>query len=111
MSDKIIAIISTGEAAKARTGLRFAINALKQDWLEDVKIFVFGPAEALLVKDAEMQAALKEYRLMEETAVACKFVADRDGISQEITALGVRVDFVGKMISNLIKEGYTPMVW
>ncbi len=64
-----------------------------------------------MLRDAEMQRMLKEYQQMEETAVACKFIADRDGTSQKIAALGVRVEFVGKMISDLIKDGYTPMVW
>ncbi len=111
MSDRIIAIISTNEPGKARTGTMFAVNALKHGWLEDVKLFIFGPAEELLLRDAEMQRMLKEYQQMEETAVACKFIADRDGTSQKIAALGVRVEFVGKMISDLIKDGYTPMVW
>jgi hypothetical protein len=111
MSDKIIAIISTSEAGKARTGAMFAVNALKNGWLEDVKLFVFGPAEELLLRDAELQGMLKEYQLMEETAVACKFIAERDGLSPGIAALGVRVEFVGKMISDLIKDGYVPMVW
>jgi hypothetical protein len=111
MSDKIIAIISTNETGKARTGIMFATNALKHGWLEDVKLFVFGPAEELLLRDAEMQGMLKEYQLMEETVVACRFIADRDGISPEIAALGVRVDYVGKMIADLIKDGYAPMVW
>ena len=54
---------------------------------------------------------LEEYQLIKETAVACKFIADRDGVSQEITDLGVQVQFVGKMISDFIKDGYTPTVW
>lgn len=111
MSNKIIAIISTGEAGKARTGFAFALNALKKEWLEDVKIFVFGPAEELLLRDAELQNMLKEYQLMEGTVVACKAIAERDGISARIAALGVPVEFVGKLISDLIKDDYTPMVW
>jgi hypothetical protein len=111
MSDKIVVIISTSEASKARTGAMFAINALKHGWLEEVKVFIFGPAEELLLRDVELQEMLKAYQLMEETPVACKFIADRDGVSQGIAALGVRVEYVGKMISDLIKDGYTPMVW
>jgi hypothetical protein len=111
LSDRIIAIISTSEVGKARTGTMYAINALKHGWLEDVKLFFFGPAEKLLLKDAELQRMLKEYQLMEESAVACKFIADGDGTSQGIAALGVRVEFVGRLISDLIKDGYTPMVW
>lgn len=111
MSDKVIAIISTSDVGKARTGVAFALNALKKDWLEDVKIVIFGPAEALLLRDPEIQSMLKECQLMEGTVVACKAVADREGISAGIAALGVPVEFVGKMISDLTKDGYAPMIW
>lgn len=111
MSNKIVAIISSGEAGKARTGARYATNALKQGWLEDVKLFIFGPAEQLLLKDVELQKMLQEYQQLQETVVACKFIAERDGLSEGIAALGIQVEFVGKMISDLIKDGYTPMVW
>ena len=38
-------------------------------------------------------------------------ISDRDGISEKIEALGVNVDYVGTIISNLIKDGYVPMVF
>jgi hypothetical protein len=111
MSDRIIAIISTAEVGKARTGVMHAINSLKHGWLEDVKLIFFGPAEQLMLEDGEIQNLLKEYQHMEETAVACKFIADRDGVSPQIDALGVKVEFVGKMIADYIKQGYIPFVW
>ena len=111
MSDKVIAIISTNESGKARTGAMFAVNALKNGWLNDVRMFIFGPAQGLVLEDAELQNLLQEYQRMEKPAVACKFIADRDAISDGIAALGLRVEYIGEMISDLIKEGYTPMVW
>lgn len=36
MSDKAIVIISTAEAEKAYTGLMYAVNALKNRWMEDM---------------------------------------------------------------------------
>jgi len=111
MSDKIVAIISSGEPGKARTGAMYAVNALKHGWMEEVKLFFFGPAEELLLRDQELQQLLKEYHAMEETAVACKFIAAREGTDERLAALGMQVEYVGEMISDLIKEGYTPMVW
>ena len=111
MSDKIVAIISTSELGKARAGTMFAVNALKHGWMEDVKLFFFGPAEQLLLTDPELQEFVEEYQAMEETAVACKFIAKRDGTDARIAALGVQVEYVGDMISSLIKDGYTPLIW
>ena len=101
----------SSDAGKVRTGAMYAMNALKNGWMEDVKIFVFGPAEHLLLNDPDLQRAVKEYQQMDEKIIACKAIADRDGITDGIAKQGVSVEYVGKMISDLIKDGYVPMVW
>lgn len=111
MTDRIVAIICSSDPGTARTGAMYAVSALKNGWLEEVKLFFFGPAEDLLLQDEELQSWLREYQAMEETAVACKFISDRDGTSDSIAKLDVQVEYVGSMISDLIKEGYVPMVW
>ncbi len=79
MPEKTVVIISTAEVEKAYTGMMYAVNALKQKWMEEV--------------------------------TACKFIADRDNTTEKIAALDIKVDFVGAMISDLVKDGYVPMVW
>jgi len=111
MNGKIVVIISTSDAEKARTGVMYAINALKHGWMEEVKIFFFGPAQDLLLEDAELQNYLQEYKSMQESAVACKYISDRDKKSEQIRALGIKVEYVGKIISDYINEGYVPMIW
>ena len=111
MNDKILAIISTSEPGKARTGLLYAFNALKLGWMKDVKLIFFGPAEKLLIHDMELQKLVADYQSLNQNAIACKFVADRDNTSQQLADLGVKVQFVGEMISGLIKDGYVPMIW
>jgi hypothetical protein len=111
MTCKIVVVISTSDAKKARTAAMYAVNALKHGWMEEVKIFFFGPAQDLLLEDAELQNYMKEYASMEETAVACRYISDRDKTSKKICALGIKVEYVGKMISDYINEGYAPMVW
>ena len=111
MNNKILAIISTSNAGKARTGAMYALNALKHGWMEEVKIILFGPAQDLLLDDAEFQKLIKEYQEIEEAVVACKFISDRDKKSEQLTELGIQVEYVGEIISNYIHEGYVPMVW
>jgi len=111
MNEKLVVIISTSDPGKARTGTMYAVNALKHGWMEEVKLFFFGPAEELLLEDQELQQLLREYQEMEETAVACRFIAERDNTDKQIAALDVQVEYVGEMISDLIKDGYLPIVW
>lgn len=111
MSDKVVVIIGTAERDKAEAGLMYAVNATKYGWLADVKLFFFGPAEELLLVDEDLQELLREFQRQDKTPVACKFLADRNGSDEALSGLGLEVAYVGEMISSLIKDGYTPMVW
>jgi hypothetical protein len=111
MNDRVVVIISTADRGKAQTGAMFAVNSLKHGWLADVRLFFFGPAENLLLEDPDLQELLYDYHRQDRTAVACRFLAERDGSHAALSALGVQVEFVGSMIADLIKDGYTPMVW
>lgn len=110
MGSKLLVIIATSEKEKALTGLMYARNAMKQSWLEDVKVVFFGPSERLIVQDEQVADEVKDIALLGET-FACKSISDMEGFSEEVEKLGVKVEYVGSIISNLIKEGYLPMVW
>jgi hypothetical protein len=110
MDKKVLVILSTAEKEKALTGVLYATNAIKNQWLKDVKLCFFGPFEALLAEDTEVQgwvAQLAEY----QAPVACKFISDSRGISEKLTALGIEVEYVGKLVSDYIEDGYIPMVF
>ncbi len=110
MTSKILVIISTAEKDKALTGIMYAVNAQKNKWIEDVKVIFFGPFENLICQDEEVVTAAS--RLLDyETPIACKFLSDRDGISEKLDELGFNVEYVGSIISDNIKEGYVPLVF
>ena len=111
MADRVLVVIGTGERAKAQAGEMYAVNALRHGWLEDVKLVFFGPAEALLLDDEDLQEFVREYHRLEDRAVACRFLSDREGTSADLADLGLDVAYVGPLVSQLIREGYVPMVW
>ncbi|MBN2336560.1 hypothetical protein JXL21_13460 [Candidatus Bathyarchaeota archaeon] len=110
MSDKLLVIIATGNKAKALTGLMYAKNAIKREWMGDVKVVYFGPSEQLMTEDPDVASAAIEVAGMGES-FACKAISDRDGVSGRVEGMGVKVEYVGTLISEYIKQGYIPMVW
>jgi hypothetical protein len=78
--------------------------------MDDVKVMFFGPSQHLLVGDADVAASAKEVACLADTT-ACKFLSDRDGETVQTESMGITVDYVGTIISSLVKEGYVPMVW
>jgi len=110
MASKVMVIVSTAEKEKALTGIMYAVNSQKNKWVDDLKVIFFGPFENLMCEDEEVSRAAS--RLLEyETPIACKFLSDRDGISENLEKMGVNVDYVGSLISGYIDEGYIPMVF
>ncbi|MHA2042669.1 MAG: hypothetical protein ACW975_12490 [Candidatus Thorarchaeota archaeon] len=95
MSSKLLVIIATSDREKALTAMMYTANAIRYKWI---------------VEDAEVAARAEEVSELCET-VACKFLSDRDETSEQTAELGIKVDYVGALISGLIKEGFTPMVW
>jgi len=110
MSSKVLIIISTGEEEKALTGLTYASKTIKEGWLDEVQVLFFGPSERLLIENEEIARMAKELTAVQRP-IACKFIADRDGIADEIVDLGLKVVYVGTIIAGFIKQGYIPMVF
>ncbi len=110
MSTKIIVIIASGEKGVVQTALMYAKNTIKYGWLDDVKTILFGPSEQLIATDSELASDVRE--LCKKTdGIACKFISDNEGTSESLAKLGLKIEYVGTVIADLIKEGYTPMVW
>jgi len=111
MTSKICTIISTSNPEKARTGMMYSLNALKYGWVADVQLYFFGPSQNLILEDVELQDLLKQFQSQGNRAVACKFLSDEEETSEQIAKLKIDVEYVGKPISDLINDGYVPMVW
>jgi hypothetical protein len=111
MKNRILVIIATADPVKAEAGMMYAVNSLKHGWMDDVKLVFFGPAEKALLGDPDMQELLLEFHRQDRTAVACRFLAERDGNATGLDELGLDVQYVGSLISGYIKDGYTPLVW
>ena len=107
---KVLIILATGEKEKALTGLLYATNAVRREWLEDVKICFFGPFESLLAEDSEVQEWVARLG-PDHTPMACKYLSDKAGVSEKLSLLGVDVQYVGEFVSRQLQDGYVPMVW
>ena len=110
MGSKLLVIIGSGDREKALAGLMYARNVIKYEWLNNVKVVFFGPSEQLAANNEEVANKAREIAALTD-CFACKAISDKQGVSQNLAEAGMRVDYIGDVISNLIKEGYVPMVW
>lgn len=111
MANGLLVIISSGEEApdKALTGMMYAINAKKHNWIENVNLMFFGPSEKMIAKaepDGRVAAFLKQAVELGITPIACRAISDGENITTELKGLGVDVEYVGTIISSFIKKDY-----
>jgi hypothetical protein len=112
MATKLLVILSSGDREVALdVGLIYPLNAIKNRWMDDVKLIVFGPSEKLAAYDTEVQGKLKELMEAGINVIACKWCADRMNITSLIEKAGIKVEYVGPIISQLIKDGWASLAF
>ena len=114
MTDKAPVIISSGIEAreKALTGIMYAVNAVKYKWLEDVRLIFFGQSEKLILSaDDEIRGNMEFIRKVGLIPTACAAIARDEGLEPKLLEMGIKVEYVGSIISSLIKDGYAVLTF
>jgi len=112
LANKVFALISSADREVAlEVGLIYPLNAAKKEWLDEVKVIFFGPSEKLAAYDGEVQAKIKEMLDIGVEVLACKWCSDRMDITSLLEAQGIKVEYVGSVITELIKDGWAQLTF
>jgi hypothetical protein len=112
MATKVFVILSSGDREVAlEVGLVYPLNAAKNKWMDEVKVIIFGPSEKVAAYDKEVQDRIKELRNLGVEVLACKWCADRMNITSELEKAGIKVEYVGTVISQLLKDGWASLTF
>ena len=112
MANKVFVVLSSGDREVAlEVGLVYPLNAAKKKWMDEVKLIIFGPSEKIVAYDAEVQGRIKELQAVGVEVMACKWCSDRMGISQILEDIGIKVVYVGSVMSELLREGWASLTF
>ena len=112
MANRVFALVCTADReVLLEVGLVYPRNAAKNKWLDEVKVIFFGPSEKLAAYDAEVQAQIKEIKGYGVEVLACKWCSDRMNITPLLEGRGIKVVYVGSIISQLIKDGWAQLTF
>ncbi|MCF2139180.1 MAG: DsrE family protein [Candidatus Lokiarchaeota archaeon] len=85
----------------------YARNAIREHWMEEVVLILWGPIQRTVVSVLELKAEVMDLVETEKISVwACKQCSDDYKVSERLIELGVSVQFVGEKISSMLKEGW-----
>jgi hypothetical protein len=81
-------------------------NAKKQKWFDEVTLIVWGPSARLLAGDKDLQAKVRTMIANGVKLQACLACADSYGISEQLRQMGIDVKYMGKPLTDLIRQGW-----
>ena len=112
MAAKVFVVVSSAdEEVVAGVGLRYSLNAAKNRWLDEVKVIIFGPAGKLVACNPRDQEKIKELQEAGVEVMACKACTDEQNISSILEGAGIKVLYVGSIISQLLKDGWASLTF
>lgn len=82
----------------------YTINAIKFDWWEEVTLIVWGATAQLVSENVDMQQLIRKALEAGVTVTACKACADQLGVTGDLEALGIDVQYLGAPLTNLLKS-------
>ncbi len=105
-SEKLV-MIWTGDDREVALKMVFmyTLNAKKYKWWDDITLVVWGPSAKLLTEDKELQDYLAKITESGTKVIACKGCSDQYGVSEDLDALGIKVAYIGRVLTGFIKEG------
>ena len=105
-NEKMVIVWTSGDREVAlKMVFMYTLNAKTREWWDDITLVVWGPSAKLLTEDEELQGYMKKIMDAGVTVKACKGCSDQYGISEDIEKLGIEVLYIGKELSDYIKEG------
>lgn len=104
--EKLVILWSSGDREVAlKMVFMYTFNAKQREWWEDITLVVWGPSAKLLTEDQELQEYMARIIEAGVTVKACKGCSDQYGVSEELEKLGITVLYIGKELTDYIKEG------
>ena len=105
-SNQLIIWSSGDREVALKLAFMYAYNCKKYQWMDTVRLLVWGPSAKLLSTDKELQEKIKKMKEQGVQLWACKGCADMYGVSKKLEELGIKVHYTGKALAEMQKTGW-----
>ncbi len=82
----------------------YTINSLAHDWWEEVTLVIWGGSTQLVSENEVIQQRVKDAQDAGVNVLACKGCSDQLGVSEQLEALGVDVQYWGVGLTDVLKN-------
>jgi len=105
--NRLAVIWSSGDPEVAnKVCFMYTQNAKKQKWFDEVTLIVWGPSAKLLAANRELQTKIQSMLNDGVKIQACQACSDSYGVSDDLRKLGIDVKYMGKPLTDILKQGW-----
>ena len=106
-SSRLAVIWSSGDPEVAnKVCFMYTHNAKRAKWFDEVTLIVWGPSAKLLATNKELQTEIKSMLTDGVRVQACQACSDSYGVSDQLRSLGIEVKYMGKPLTDILKQGW-----
>lgn len=104
--DELVVVWTSGDREVAlKMAFMYTLNAKRFKWgWKSVTLVVWGPSSKLLTEDEVLQEYLSRIREAGVNLFACKKCSDLYGVSEDLRRLGIEVKYMGKPLTNYLRN-------
>jgi hypothetical protein len=107
-ADSLVFVWTSGDREVAKKMVfMYSKNSRLKGWWGRVRLVVWGPSAQLLAVDQELQEELEDLQAAGVELQACKACADLYGVTTKLMALGIEVIYMGALLTEMLKTGWT----
>ena len=104
--DELVVLWTSGDREVAlKMAFIYTYNSTRFKWgWKNVTLVVWGPSAKLLVADTELQEHVIEMKEAGVKLLACKKCSDLYGVSDDLRRLGIEVKYMGKPLTDYLRD-------
>ncbi len=104
---RVFMILSTADIiVHEELSFPYATNSMKQGWMDQVRVILWGPTEKMVAENKKFQDMIKMLQVTGVEIIACKACSDNFGVSEKLENLGINVQYVGTLVTEMLKDGW-----
>ena len=104
---KLLILWASGEKDVAyMVALIYPKVAKKSGWWDQIRIIIWGPSAKLLAEDPAMLPLIKTLQKEGVEILACKWCAEQYGVGKKLEEMGVKVDYMGEPLTEMLKSDW-----
>lgn len=82
----------------------YGINSLIHKWWDEVDIIIWGATAKLAAESDLIQLKIQHALEVGATIYACKACADQLGVTDNLTAQGIKVEYFGQPLTEILQS-------